>query len=661
MMRQAVYGVTVFVALCLTACGSGTIRSIDGNGPPIGGPNQPPTLANATFTVVQGRPLTAQLNGSDPENQVLTYTRVTDAGNGGLVLQASGAFSYTSNAAFTGIDTFQVRVTDPPGATSAAATITINVTANGAPIANDDVLTVPSGATLTLNVTANDTDPNNDPLTVASIQGTPFGGTAVPDGANIRFTPSSSTFRGFIRLQYQAADTSGRTSNTATAIAFVGSTQPFQLAYVSDDFTAGKRELALADLLRAPQRINGPTAAGTTITDFAAAANGRTFTYIVDSRDAFVTPLANIGTGAAIYPVTLPTQSLHDRTAISADGTRVCSSYFDLANSIWRSYFLEAANAAGRTEITNAAIGNFRRCFQFLGTSTDFLLAGQNDVLGTNPGLFRSTAANPTTLALLTRPNAYDPVGWQTDQIFVAPDGARVLFTQRRLSNRGIYDLPVATPQTEQLISAEFSSIFGPTASADRTRVAFAIAAPTNNLVAFDRAAPGVVNTLFVGSATVVPMQPVIFSEDAARVAYAVTDVATPALSSLYESPFADPASRVAILPNYAFNSSTARYDDTGNNVLLTGAQAPSVDFRLLQVARNPVGAPVVLSPANLFTASSALFAQSRDSAVVAVSLRTSSTGPSQLYLINRSDPGLALLVSSPQSTVIGAIRFVPR
>ena len=64
---------------------------------------------------------------------------VSSVSDGGLVNQGDGTFTYTPDPDFFGVDTFTYTITDPAGAVSAPATVTLTVTGvNDAPVAADD-------------------------------------------------------------------------------------------------------------------------------------------------------------------------------------------------------------------------------------------------------------------------------------------------------------------------------------------------------------------------------------------------------------------------------------------------------------------------------------------------------------------------------------------
>ena len=131
-------------------------------------------------------------NDTDPENDPLTVSEVngsdTNVGqpvagtNGGLItINADGTASFDPNGAFealgigeTATTEVTYTITDPDGATS-STTVTVTVTGtNDGPTAVADTNDVSEdGVTPLDNVLGNDTDPENDPLTVAEVNGAP--------------------------------------------------------------------------------------------------------------------------------------------------------------------------------------------------------------------------------------------------------------------------------------------------------------------------------------------------------------------------------------------------------------------------------------------------------------------------------------------------------
>ncbi|MCL7489213.1 MAG: cadherin-like domain-containing protein, partial [Desulfobulbaceae bacterium] len=92
--------------------------------------NSPPVALDVALAASENTPLTGQLPASDPDNDPLTYTIVSNGVRGSAVItdSTSGAFTYTPNTNVTGSDSFTFKVND--GAVdSAAATVSVAITA----------------------------------------------------------------------------------------------------------------------------------------------------------------------------------------------------------------------------------------------------------------------------------------------------------------------------------------------------------------------------------------------------------------------------------------------------------------------------------------------------------------------------------------------------
>ena len=147
--------------------------------------NDLPVAAGDAYTVVKGGTVTADAasgvlaNDTDAEGDSLTVVLVDNVSHGTLVLNnADGSFTYThDNSAFTG-DSFTYKANDSTG-DSNVATVTISISANAPPVAQNDAYTVLEGGTLNAEAASgvldNDSDPTNDPLTAALVRGVDHG------------------------------------------------------------------------------------------------------------------------------------------------------------------------------------------------------------------------------------------------------------------------------------------------------------------------------------------------------------------------------------------------------------------------------------------------------------------------------------------------------
>jgi len=161
----------------------------------VGGTVTAPTAVNDTYSVAAGGTLIVAapgVLGNDSGTGPLTAALVIGSGpaNGTLTLNANGSFTYTPNAGFSGIDSFQYTANNGGGA-SAAATVTINVVSNTAPVANDQAVTTNEDTAVPIILTANDAE--GDPLTY-NVIAPPGNGTLTGTPPNVTYTPASNYF-----------------------------------------------------------------------------------------------------------------------------------------------------------------------------------------------------------------------------------------------------------------------------------------------------------------------------------------------------------------------------------------------------------------------------------------------------------------------------------
>lgn len=199
-----------------------TAISTPGPGQP-GQQNRAPAAVNDSFTAEQGTAVTistAQLlsNDTDPDNDLLTVTGSTNPANGTLVNNGNNTFTYTSNATFSGADSFTYTVSDGKGGT---ATGTVNLTVNPKgggggtenkpPVAGADSFKTKANTALLISAASllsNDSDPDGNPITIKS-NTNPANGTLVNNGNNTyTYTPKTG-YSGGDSFNYTIADGKG--------------------------------------------------------------------------------------------------------------------------------------------------------------------------------------------------------------------------------------------------------------------------------------------------------------------------------------------------------------------------------------------------------------------------------------------------------------------
>ncbi|MGV0795065.1 Ig-like domain-containing protein, partial [Mycolicibacterium sp. XJ1819] len=192
--------------------------------------NYPPHIRSQDITLTLEPGQTSgpiAFDAHDGDGDPLTY-RVAQRGRVGApqhgtvtVDQATGTFTYTPDAGFTGSDQFTVAVSDQGArfhihgllsllgwhrAHTDRAKVRITVLApNGAPIANADNVSTPQDMTVSGDVLANDTDPDDDPLTAELISGPGNGTLTFDSDGSFSYTPDPG-WSGVDTFTYQASD-----------------------------------------------------------------------------------------------------------------------------------------------------------------------------------------------------------------------------------------------------------------------------------------------------------------------------------------------------------------------------------------------------------------------------------------------------------------------
>lgn len=174
--------------------------------------NRPPVAANDTASIARnatGTLINVLANDSDPDNNPLVITTVTQPANGSVQNVGNGVV-FTPAQNFTGVTTFTYTISDGQGGT-ATATVTVTV-ADTAPTAADDTANTGRNTPVDINVLANDRDPDGTTLTITAVT-QPANGRAEIVGTQVRYTPNQR-FAGTDRFTYTIRDAAG---NTATA------------------------------------------------------------------------------------------------------------------------------------------------------------------------------------------------------------------------------------------------------------------------------------------------------------------------------------------------------------------------------------------------------------------------------------------------------------
>jgi gliding motility-associated-like protein len=101
--------------------------------------NDPPAGTGDTKTTNEDTPVNGSVTGTDPDADLLTFTKATGPANGSVVVYANGNYTYTPNVDYNGPDQFTINITDGNGG---AVTVTVNIQVIPAAVVNGSIVLV---------------------------------------------------------------------------------------------------------------------------------------------------------------------------------------------------------------------------------------------------------------------------------------------------------------------------------------------------------------------------------------------------------------------------------------------------------------------------------------------------------------------------------------
>lgn len=189
-------------------------------------PGAVPTASDDLASTITANPVAINVQANDEPKTgadaiITNSTTVTSTPSNGSADATSpdGRVVYTPNTGpdFNGTDTFQYTVSNANGSSN-AATVTVNVQANVAPVAIDDAISVRTqeldNSSQTVAVLANDSDANNstglvggiDPATVTIVSQPATGTCTVNANGTITYSQTAPSIAGTFTCTYKVAD-----------------------------------------------------------------------------------------------------------------------------------------------------------------------------------------------------------------------------------------------------------------------------------------------------------------------------------------------------------------------------------------------------------------------------------------------------------------------
>ncbi|NNL04267.1 MAG: tandem-95 repeat protein [Xanthomonadales bacterium] len=186
---------------------------------PRGGDNQPPVANTDTGAVDEdgATDIAVLINDSDPDNDPLDVTGVTNPPNGSTTINPDSTVGYTPDSNYNGTDSFSYTVSDGNGGSdTGSVSVTVNPV-NDYPVAADDSGIVTSQDTpVDIYVLDNDSDVDNDPLNVAAVnQG--MIGTVANNNGYVTYQPSPGA-TGSDSFAYTVSDGNGGSDSATVSV-----------------------------------------------------------------------------------------------------------------------------------------------------------------------------------------------------------------------------------------------------------------------------------------------------------------------------------------------------------------------------------------------------------------------------------------------------------
>ncbi len=157
-------------------------------------------------------------NDTDPESDKLSLVSAS-ANEGKVSITAQNTLMYTPELLFAGVAKLSYSVTD--GFNIVSATVTVNVTGNTTPVANQDTAKVDAASSVQIQVLANDSDADGDKLTVTSA--TAQQGNVKVDASGVLTYTAPSNLNGSVTINYTVEDEYGATASSTVLVQVSGS------------------------------------------------------------------------------------------------------------------------------------------------------------------------------------------------------------------------------------------------------------------------------------------------------------------------------------------------------------------------------------------------------------------------------------------------------
>ena len=403
--------------------------------------NDPPDAVDDAATTNEDTAATISVlaNDTDPDNDVLSISAVTQGAKGTVVINPDKTVTYTPNANVSGSDSFTYTISDGNGG-SDTATVAITVNAvNDAPDAVNDAAATNEDTAVILTVLANDVDVDGDALQGTAVTQGTLGAVTLNGNGTVTYTPAPNA-SGVDAFTYTVRDGGGLT-DTATVTVSIAPINDAPVA-VADAATTRENAPVAIIVLANDSDVEGHPLTVTSVSNppggTAVVNANSTITYTPDANfngtDTFTYTLSDGQGGTATGTVTMTVKDALERVAVLGThgvwiqtGADVLSGDV-IANQAGAAPFLDG----GSSEVAIAGSVTTPSGYDVQGDSVNVASgatvasdAFYNQITGT--GTITGAQASPLNLPVFATLPAFNTATPGASDVNVANNGTRTL------------------------------------------------------------------------------------------------------------------------------------------------------------------------------------------------------------------------------------------
>jgi gliding motility-associated-like protein/uncharacterized repeat protein (TIGR01451 family) len=182
--------------------------------------NDAPVTNDDSKITNEDTPVSGKITATDPDGDVLTYTKGGGPQHGKVTIDNNGNYTYTPDLDYNGNDSFIIVITDGNGGTATSTVSIVVLPVNDLPLAVDDVIVTLKGIPASGAVSVND-KPSGDGGNVYSLVTNPTNGTVTLDSNGSYTYKPNMDYLGTDKFIYKLCDANGDCSTATVTVTVI--------------------------------------------------------------------------------------------------------------------------------------------------------------------------------------------------------------------------------------------------------------------------------------------------------------------------------------------------------------------------------------------------------------------------------------------------------